>query len=1037
MTAAASVIRSDNDDFVDAIVLSSSDDDDDASGKVFSPPAEQRSVATRVKSRKRKLATPAVTASAATVSPERSQQPSKPRKLKRISLEDVNRRAMKDIQNELRDPSPEGMGSREETPASMAKVGTGSARSRKKSGPRRASATSSGTVKEEDVAAKEDPCPQRPSGDCIVVLDSSEEDQLSPSAVVREEDIGKKVDKKAGKSVQRKDPGPNPKPKPKPRKSFGPKKQPLPPPPSPDDDDFAQEPILVESDDDDEEDSPSAALVACPRKGHKLAVKAHFVGKPIPAARAKRQWPNRYDKSAGAGSQKCVEHYEEAVVDGKHYKVGDCVALEGDDAEYLGKVLEFFKTANQENWFRVQWFFRFSDTAIGDLDDVHLDNKRVFLSDDEDDNMIECIIKKVKVSYAPVMDAFSKKKIKQSCDYYFDMGYTGDFSTFYKVPSDASSSFQTAVTRCSDTIKPELILLDLYCGCGAMSTGLSMGAALGGVNLVTKWAVDYNEHACNSMKYNHPETEVRNEDAECFLLLLKEWQKLCTKYEGHVADDNSNASSPDSNTLGADEYAADEYEVQQVVDIRMAGIQKPKKPDTSSKMPEKPIKRRLEFKVRWKGYTSDHDTWEPVDHLDSCQERIRDFVLEGRRRRILPLPGDVDMVCGGPPCQGASGYNRFRNTEAPLTCPRNRQMVIFMDIVGFLRPKFVLMENVVDILKFQQGLLGRYAMFRLVDMRYQAKLGMMAAGSYGLPQFRMRVFLWGAAPSEMLPAFPLPSHDAIYKGNVPNQFSRNVVKHIGERQLEKALFLGDSISDLPPVKNCETRDEIPYRDGPKTEFQTRIRSARDGEALFSETCNKRLLLRDFTVFYGRGPRAMNSTVHDHRPLRLNDDDYQRACRIPKRKGANFRDLGGLKIKDDNSVTLDLTVEREYLPSGKPLIPDYAISFIKGRSLKPFARMWWDETVPTVITRAEPHNHRMLHPTQDRVLTVRENARLQGFPDWYKLTGSVKERYIQVGNAVAMPVARALGYSLALTTQRLCKEPRLELPAGFPCFESQE
>lgn len=60
--------------------------------------------------------------------------------------------------------------------------------------------------------------------------------------------------------------------------------------------------------------------------------------------------------------------------------------------------------------------------------------------------------------------------------------------------------------------------------------------------------------------------------------------------------------------------------------------------------------------------------------------------------------------------------------------------------------------------------------------------------------------------------------------------------------------------------------------------------------------------------------------------------------------------------------------------------------------RPFGRLWWDETVPTVVTRAEPHNQVILHPLQDRVLTIRENARLQGFPDYYKLLGPIKERY---------------------------------------------
>lgn len=107
------------------------------------------------------------------------------------------------------------------------------------------------------------------------------------------------------------------------------------------------------------------------------------------------------------------------------------------------------------------------------------------------------------------------------------------------------------------------------------------------------------------------------------------------------------------------------------------------------------------------------------------------------------------MVCGGPPCQGISGFNRFRNKNAPLEDPKNQQMVVFMDIVEFLKPKYVLMENVVDILKFAQGFMGRYALSRLVAMNYQARLGMMVAGCYGLPQFRMRVFLWGACPTKV------------------------------------------------------------------------------------------------------------------------------------------------------------------------------------------------------------------------------------------------------------------------------------------------
>ena len=108
----------------------------------------------------------------------------------------------------------------------------------------------------------------------------------------------------------------------------------------------------------------------------------------------------------------------------------------------------------------------------------------------------------------------------------------------------------------------------------------------------------------------------------------------------------------------------------------------------------------------------------------------------------------MDVICVGPPCQGISGYNRNREFDAPFNSERNKQIIVFMDVMQFLKPKYIYMENVLDILKFADATLARYALSRLVAMHYQAKLGIMAAGCYGLPQFRMRVFLVGCHPKE-------------------------------------------------------------------------------------------------------------------------------------------------------------------------------------------------------------------------------------------------------------------------------------------------
>lgn len=786
---------------------------------------------------------------------------------------------------------------------------------------------------------------------------------------------------------------------------------------------------------------------------------AKFIGLPFPDKEARQRWPKRYkEKKQSSGSksnrneddeevQQAKRHYTQAEVDGcMLFKLYDDAHVKADEGEdnYICKIVEMFEAIDGELYFTAQWYYRAKDTVIKKLAYL-VDPKRVFFSEVQDDNPLDCLVEKLKIARIPLnVDVDAKKKTIPPCDYYCDTQYLLPYSTFVNLPPEnGESGSETSSTISSDTNgigkyevnsepkepflsdeckDPEITLLDLYSGCGAMSTGLCLGGNLSGLNLVTKWAVDLNKYACECIKLNHPETEVRNETAENFLLLLKEWQKLCSyfslvedkvSHEDYVKlfreeDDETSSNEEDTNE-GNDDDDDEIFEVSEILAVCYGD-------------PNKKEEQGLYFKVCWKGYGSDEDSWEPIEGLSNCKEKIGDFVTQGFKSKVLPLPGDVDVICGGPPCQGISGFNRFRNKENPLEDEKNKQLVVYMDIVQYLKPKFALMENVVDLVKFAEGFLGRYALGRLLQMNYQARLGIMAAGAYGLPQFRLRVFLWAAAPSQKLPQFPLPTHDVIVRGVIPLEFETNTVAYDeGHKvKLQKKLLLEDAISDLPEVQNDEHRDEIKYGKPAQTEFQQCIRLSKS-EMMGSQTRTK----------------SSQSMLYDHRPLELNMDDYQRVCQIPKKKGACFRDLPGVLVGSNNKVEWDPDVERVYLPSGKPLVPDYAMSFVNGSSSKPFARLWWDETVPTVVTRAEPHNQAILHPEQDRVLTIRENARLQGFPDFYKLCGPVKERYIQVGNAVAVPVARALGYTLGLAFQGLISEgPLYKLPDKFPIIRDR-
>jgi DNA (cytosine-5)-methyltransferase 1 len=77
----------------------------------------------------------------------------------------------------------------------------------------------------------------------------------------------------------------------------------------------------------------------------------------------------------------------------------------------------------------------------------------------------------------------------------------------------------------------------------------------------------------------------------------------------------------------------------------------------------------------------------------------------------------------------------------------------------------------------------------------------------------------------------------------------------------------------------------------------------------------------------------------------------------------------------------------------------------------FRRLAWDAPAPTITGRANRKGSALCHPSDSRPLSVRECARIQGFPDAWELCGSINKMYLQVGNAVPVALGAAIGRSL--------------------------
>jgi len=326
----------------------------------------------------------------------------------------------------------------------------------------------------------------------------------------------------------------------------------------------------------------------------------------------------------------------------------------------------------------------------------------------------------------------------------------------------------------------------------------------------------------------------------------------------------------------------------------------------------------------------------------------------------LPKPGEVDLVVGGPPCQGFSGYNRHRSPDDP----RNSLVESFLEVVDYLAPSYLLMENVTGMLSLESGKTVKLLMNSFADLGYKYKLGILQAGYYGLPQNRWRIFILASRRNKTLPDFPPPTHKfprtTIFGAK---DYKENVVRpDKDDENLLPQVTVGDALSDLPRIANGGGDGEMDYKSEPKAEYQQILR----------RNCDR---------------------VYNHMASNLGPVMYKRVRAVPKRLGAGWLDLPE-ELKPRN-----LAKHRDKRYDNR------------------FGRLHKSGTFNTIVSKPEPYWGRVIHPTQNRVISVREAARAQGFPDLVKFEGSIKEQYLQIGNAVPPILGKLIGLEIVKSAKK--------------------
>jgi DNA (cytosine-5)-methyltransferase 1 len=321
-------------------------------------------------------------------------------------------------------------------------------------------------------------------------------------------------------------------------------------------------------------------------------------------------------------------------------------------------------------------------------------------------------------------------------------------------------------------------------------------------------------------------------------------------------------------------------------------------------------------------------------------------VLDKYKTNLEELKGKVTMIVGGPPCQGFSMAGRRNENDL-----RNDLINSYINFVKIIEPKVIFFENVrgftMEFNKNKEKGLAYSAVVtkKLDELGYYVKGKLINFGEYGVPQKRTRFILVGIKKTNEKAS--QEKAESFFELLEENSFD-----FLKRKGLNKSTNLQDAISDLFKGNGLKKTKEYPnFMFGVYSEKKT----------------NYQILMRKY---------IRNNIADSHRFPKHSDEIISRFKNILK------------ETKDRRNLDLSPLIREKYNIKKHTVIP-----------LNGLAKS------PTITTLPDDY----IHYAEPRILTVREYARIQSFPDSYIFKGKyttggklrIKEvpRYTQIGNAI--------------------------------------